>query len=155
MTNTKSGQIISLLKQAKRIARKYYELTGRPLGITGEVAEYEAARILGLNLAEVRQPGYDALEDTPNGVRKVQIKGRRLPVNPKAGQRIGSIRLDKEWDTVILVLMGLDYEVYEIWEADRPAVEKALKAPGSKARNERGALAVSKFKSIGNLRWKQ
>ena len=122
----KSSQIISLFKQVKRIAQQYYKLTGRPLGITGEVAEYEAARILGLNLAEVRQPGYDALEDTPNGVRKVQIKGRRLPVNPKAGQRIGSIRLDKEWDTVILVLMGLDYEVYEIWEAERPAVDKAL-----------------------------
>ena len=29
----------------------------------------------------------------------------------------------------------------------------ALTAPGSKARNERGALAVSKFKQIGRQIW--
>jgi hypothetical protein len=151
----RTNKIIKLIQRIKQLAQQYYELTGRPLGITGEVAEYEAARLLGLKLAEVRQAGYDALEETTHGVRKVQIKGRRLPINPKAGQRIGSIRLDKEWDTVILVLMGLDYEVIEIWEADRQSVETAIKAPGSKARNERGALAVSKFKSIGRLRWQR
>jgi hypothetical protein len=32
-------------------------------------------------------------------------------------------------------------------------IEKALLAPGSKARNERGALAVSKFKAVGHEVW--
>jgi len=40
-----------------------------------------------------------------------------------------------------------------IWEADRIAVETALLAPGSKARNQRGALAVSKLKTIGQRVW--
>ena len=40
-----------------------------------------------------------------------------------------------------------------IYEADRESVLVALAAPGSKARNERGALGVSKFKSIGKLVW--
>jgi hypothetical protein len=38
-------------------------------------------------------------------------------------------------------------------EATRAAVEDALMEPGSKARNERGALSVSKFKSIGIEVW--
>ena len=39
------------------------------------------------------------------------------------------------------------------YEADRLVLKQALKKPGSKARNDRGALAVSKFKSISKLVW--
>ncbi len=49
-----------LITQVKAIAKEYRELTGRPLGITGEVAEYEAARLLNLELSKVRNAGYDA-----------------------------------------------------------------------------------------------
>jgi hypothetical protein len=52
-----------------------------------------------------------------------------------------------------MVLLDSTFSATEIWEADRVAVISALTAPGSKARNERGALAVAKFKSIGRLRW--
>ena len=43
------------------LAREYYRLTGKPLGITGEVDEYEAARILSVELTPARQAGYDAI----------------------------------------------------------------------------------------------
>jgi len=55
-----SEALTSLLIDIKRIARRYYQLTGRPLGVTGAVAELEAVRLLGLRAATVRQPGYDA-----------------------------------------------------------------------------------------------
>ncbi|TNC93512.1 MAG: hypothetical protein FD119_3941, partial [Stygiobacter sp.] len=49
MTNEiPTGRIADLLRQARRIAIEYYQLTGKPLGITGEVGEYEAAHLLGL-----------------------------------------------------------------------------------------------------------
>jgi len=54
-------RIIELLKEAKSIAREYYGLTGKPLGITGEVPEYEAARILRVKLTPPRQAGHDAI----------------------------------------------------------------------------------------------
>jgi hypothetical protein len=41
----------------------------------------------------------------------------------------------------------------EIYEAERGAVLAALGAPGSNARNQRGALPITKFKAIGHLRW--
>jgi hypothetical protein len=53
-------RVMKLLKEAKELAREYYGLTGKPLGVTGEVAEYEAARLLGLELTPARQAGYDA-----------------------------------------------------------------------------------------------
>jgi hypothetical protein len=54
-----------------------------------------------------------------------------------------------------MVLLDINFDAIAIYEAERQAVLDALAAPGSKARNERGALAVSKFKSIGRLRWRK
>ena len=144
--------VLDLLAKAKLLARQYYELTGKPLGVTGEVAEYEAARLLGVTLASARQAGYDATETVAGKTRTLQIKGRCLPKGRTAG-RLGSIQPQKEWDAVLMVLLDSTFSAMEIWEADRAPVLAALAAPGSKARNERGALAVTKFKSIGRLRW--
>ena len=132
-----------LIDQIKPIAKEYRELTGRPLGITGEVAEYEAARLLNLKLSTVRQAGYDATRE--DGTR-IQIKGRVLFELSKPGQRIGSIRLNHEWDSVVLVLLDSEFSPLEIYEAPRSKVEEALTTPGSIARNVRGALSVNKFK---------
>lgn len=143
-------EIQEILEQAKQLAARYKRLTGKPLGITGEIAEFNAASLLNLELAEARTAGYDAYDKDG---KKVQIKGRCLPDNAKPGQRVGSIRLDHEWDTVLLVLMNETFNVQEMWEAQRPAIEEALLAPGSKARNERGSLGVSKFKQIGLKVW--
>jgi len=84
--------ILALLGEAKRLAQEYRKLTGKPLGITGEVAEYEAARILGIELTPARQAGYDAVERSNRTTRLLQIKGRCLLDNCKPGQRLGSIR---------------------------------------------------------------
>jgi hypothetical protein len=139
-----------LVDQARSVALAYRRLTGRPLGVTGEVGEYEAIRHLGLQLAPVRAAGFDAVDAEG---RRYQVKARCLPMGASKAQRLGSIKIESPWDAVLLVLMGEDLLATEIWEADRMDVVAALKAPGSKARNERGALAVSKFKSIGRLVW--
>ena len=140
-----------VLDRAKRSAIDYYQLTGKPLGITGEYGEYVAAATLGLELAEARTAGYDAVDSTG---RRIQIKARSIPRDKKlVGQRLGSIRLDHEWDVVLLVVMDELFGLRWIFEAERPAIEEALKAPGSKARNERGALSLAKFKSIGRQVW--
>lgn len=145
-------EMAALIASAKQLAKRYWALTGRPLGITGEVAEYEAARILGLELAPVRQVGFDALRRVGNAVDRLQIKGRCL-LSPKPGQRVGKIDLNKEWDGVLLVLLDSDFEPIAIHEARRAAIEEALTLAGSKARNERGALSVSKFRAIGRMIW--
>lgn len=149
-------RLFDLLGAAKAIAKEYYVLTGRPLGITGEIAEYEAARILGIRLADVRQVGYDATRTRADGgIERLQIKGRCFARGFESGQRLGSIQLDREWDAVIMVVLDPDFEAREICEAPRSAIETALSAPGSVARNERGALPVAKFRSIGKLIWRR
>ena len=148
-----SQRIMELLRQAKKLAQEYRALTGRPLGITGEVAEYEAARLLGLELTPARNEGYDAVERANGVVRRLQVKGRCLQAHSKPGQRLGRIDVRKDWDAVVMVLLDANLETVAIYEADRSAVLGALSAPGSKARNERGALGINKLKAIGRLRW--
>jgi hypothetical protein len=146
-------RLLALLRDVKLLAREYYELTGRPLGVTAEVAEYEAARLLGVQLSPVRQSGYDATRDTRDGEQRLQVKGRCILPGSKPGQRMGAIDVNKEWDAVLLVLLDQDYEPIEIYEADRASVSEALISPGSRARNERGQLGISKFKAIGHRIW--
>jgi hypothetical protein len=144
------GVLERVIRAATKLAIEYREITGKPLGITREVGEFHAAKLLGLKLAEARQPGYDAV--APDG-RRVQIKARCLLPGSRSGQRLSSIRLDHPWDTVMLVLMDGAFAPQAIYEANRADIERELKNPGSKARNVRGALAVSKFKAIASLVW--
>lgn len=147
------SRLSTLLADVKRLAKEYYHLTGRPLGVTGEIGEYEAARFLNLELAEVRQAGYDAIHHSAAGEKRLEIKTRVVHPSSKNGQRIGSIDMEKPWDAVLLVLLDNNFEAREIIRADREAIEAALLEPGSRARNERRQLSVSKFRQIGARIW--
>lgn len=142
---------MTILSQAKVLAQRYRAVTGKPLGITGEVAEFEAARLLNLELTPARNAGYDAVDPTTH--ERLSIKGRCVLADSAKSQRMGKIDITKNFDAVLLVLMNDSFDATSIWKADRSSVIDAITAPGSKARNERGALGVPKFKSIGQRIW--
>lgn len=148
-------EVFEILGAAKRLAKRYRTLTGKPLGIAGEVAEFEAARLLGVELVEARQAGYDATRLENGALHRLQIKGRCVPSGASKSQRLGGIDIRKEFDGVLVVLMDEHLNATAIYEADRAPVIAAITKPGSKARNERGALPVSKFISIGRKVWPQ
>jgi hypothetical protein len=54
------SRVMKVLRNAKKLAKEYRTLTGNPLGITGEVAEYEAARLLHV----------ESHTSTPDGIRR-------------------------------------------------------------------------------------
>lgn len=143
-------KISGIIEVSKMLANKYREYTGKPLGITGEVGEYEAAAILGLRLATARTPGHDAKDSRGN---RYQIKTRVILPGSNPGQRLGSIKLQEKWEYVLLVLLDENLDPTEIHQATRAAVKKALEHPGSTARNVRGQLGVGKFKNIGKRVW--
>jgi hypothetical protein len=49
-----SRRVKEILAAVKPLAAEYYRLTGKPLGVTGEIAEYVAAELLGLVLTPAR-----------------------------------------------------------------------------------------------------
>lgn len=142
-----------LIAQARKLAADYRRAMGKPLpGISNEIAEHDAIRLLGLEpVADEGQSGYQAT-DPGRGDKRVQIKSRVIFDEAKGGQRIGQLNPDGQWDSVLLVLMDADYEPYEIYEAERDElIEYAAQA--SKGRAKRGALSVARFKIIGRLAW--
>lgn len=66
----------SILGDVRRLAQKYYASTGTPLGVTGELAEYEAAEKLDLELADARTAGYDAIRRKGSDQRATDRTGQ-------------------------------------------------------------------------------
>jgi hypothetical protein len=155
MSGAAIERVREILATVKPLAAEYYRLTGKPLGVTGEVAEYVAAETLGLVLVNARTPGYDATRQTPDGQQRIQIKGRAYGDDAKPGQRISRIKTDAACDAVLLVLLdNKTLDAREMWEAPFTAVAARLAVPGSKSR-DRGALGVSEFKRMARRVWSQ
>lgn len=140
-------EISEILEQAKSLAIRYKKLTGKPLGITGEIAEFTAAKELNLKLAKARKKGYDATKIIKGKEKNIQIKGRCI-ANKSFKGRLGPISLKSKWDSVVFVLFDSEYEIIGIYEAGRNKIEKALNKAGSKARNVRGQLNIIDFINI-------
>jgi hypothetical protein len=152
---TLDNELKSILADAKNVAIRYKNKTKKPLGITGEIAELEAAYLLQLDLMPPRHPGYDATEIVNGATRRLQIKGRCLPKDHKPGHRIGSINTKKEFDAVLLVLLDEDFNAKIIYEATHDAVVKELQTIRPKAKRVRNDMSIEKFISIskGTVRW--
>jgi hypothetical protein len=71
---TDEERILDILREAKRLAQEYSDLTCKPLGITGEVAEYESAQHLRVKLAPARHAGYDATDESTKHTALIGLK---------------------------------------------------------------------------------
>lgn len=143
-----------LISEARRLAADYRRATGKPIpGVSMEIARNDAARLLDLELVGDSGSGHDAIGRGKRGGKKVQIKGRVIFDERKSGHRIGELRVDRDWDSVLLVLMDEEYEPFEIYEAEHQDILDALSDGDDSRRNRRGALSVAKFKVISELVW--
>jgi len=143
-----------LISEARRIAADYRKLTGKTLGgVSGEIAENDAARLLELELITDHSAGYNAIGKGNRDGKKIQIKGRAIFEESKSGQRIGQLKLTQEWDSVVLVLMDESFEPVEIYEAEREDIMESMDETSESKRNKRGAMSVARFKHLSKLVW--
>jgi len=143
--------IDKLIAETRRLAAEFRRSTGQTLPVSGEIARYDAARLLGLTLCDQRTGGVDAIGTGQREGQRIQIKSRIITNEKKSGARIGQLNTNGEWDTVMLVIMDSNYEPCEIYEAEREELLEALSEHS--ARSSRGALSVTKFKIISWLAW--
>ncbi len=146
-------QVDKLMGEARRLAREYRLAMGKPLaGISAELAVHDAMRLLDLEAAPKGASGYDAVGRGPRAGKRIQVKGRAIFDESKGGQRIGQLKTEQEWDSVMLVLLDENYDPVEIYEAEREDILEAADKTSSN-RSKRGAVSVAKFKIIGHLVW--
>lgn len=143
-----------LISEARRLAAEFRRTTGKALpGVSGEIAEHDAVRLMDLELCKDKRGGYDAIGRGSRDGKRIQIKARVIFDEDKAGQRVGQLKLDQEWDSVLLVIMDENYDPCEIYQAERDDILDAMEESAGSARKKRGAMTVARFKIISRLVW--
>lgn len=127
-----------LIEHIIPLATEYRRRFGKSLGITGEVGEYKASRLLKLERASGNiNEGFDAI-DPKN--KKVQIKSR---ICQRSRGRT-SVFKNYGFDYALLVLLDDDYEVIEMYQAECKKIRHSINTQSYK----RPALSISTFKKI-------
>ncbi len=140
-----------LITETRRIAKEYRMATGKTLPVTPEIAINDAISILELEPNNDQTRAYDAYFDYDGERLKVQIKGRAIFDEKKSGHRIGQLKLEQEWDAIMLVILDSEFMPQEIYMARREEILDELEK--KKAMNKKGAMTVNKFKIISELLW--
>ena len=138
-----------LIAETRRIAKEYRLATGKTLPITPEIAINDAISILDLLPNNENIPGYDAIYARGEERLKIQIKGRTIFNEKKQGHRIGQLKIEQQWDAIILVIMNADFMPEEIYMAKRDVILHELEEKS----NKKGAMTLAKFKIISELLW--
>src|SRR3989338_4019838 len=117
-----TDKIYTITLEAARVAVKYEKLTGRKLGITGEIGEILTCKNQELKLSlNPLTAGYDAID---SGGNRYQIKSRRT--NHRRGS-IGSFS-QHSFDYAILAILDPNYKISELrktsYEKLKPFLDK-------------------------------
>ncbi len=145
--------IDKLMAETRRVAADYRRATGKALPVSGEIAIFDTVRLLGLEAAETPGGGFDAVRRQGESFQRIQIKARVIFDDHRSDHRIGQLRIEQNWDSVILVVMNENYEAEEIYEATRVQIESVLNEGKESSRAKRGAMSVARFKHIGQRVW--
>jgi len=145
-----------LISETRRLAADYRRATGKSLAVSSEIAKHDACVLLDLEpVKDDSTGGYDAI-GTQHAWKdkKIQIKGRAIFDESKSGQRVGQLKLDKDWDAVALVLMDEEFRPMEILLTGREEIALELNDESGK-RKTRGAISVAKFKHLARIVWSE
>ena len=144
-----------LMHETRLLAAKYRSTTGTTLPVTGEIARFDVAKALNLQLIDDLTLGYDAIgQDERDGLR-ILIKGRVIFEDSRSSPRIGQINPDGRWDNVVMVLFDDNYMPVEMYEATNDDIATAIKTKKDSQNKKRGAMSVAQFKIIGQRVWTQ
>ncbi|MGE3320050.1 MAG: hypothetical protein AB7I18_12220 [Candidatus Berkiella sp.] len=137
--------IDKLMQETRRLATQYRQSTGQTLPVSGELARYDATRLLHLTSEFKGTQG-------PLAHKVVQIKSRVIFDDQKSGYRIGQLDLDGGWQMCALVLYESNYEPFVIYIASREIIVESLNKSNLKTK-ARGAMSLAQFKRIAQCVW--
>ena len=123
------------------LSLEYKKRFGKSLGVTGEVGEYKASRLLKLKRAPGNiNKGFDAIDPKGN---KVQIKTRIFSRNSERTSAFTNFG----FDYALLVLLSDKYEITEIRKARCRDIQEKIDSQSYK----RPALTIGDFKKLSKL----
>lgn len=145
--------IDKLMQETRRLAADYRHNTGQTLPISGELARYDAARLLKLTPLQTPRKSVDFVgNEGPLANQLIQIKSRVIFDEHKSGYRIGQLDLGASWQICALVLYQANYEPFAIYVATQNTINETL-AKRPEAARHRGLMSLAQFKRLSNLVW--
>lgn len=127
-----------LIEHIIPLAVEYRQRFGKSLGITSEVGEYRASKLLKLKRVPGNiNEGFDAVDQKG---KRVQIKSR---ICHRSQERTGLFN-NFNFDYALLVLMSEDYEVTEIHRLQREKISEQIRTQ----KYRRPSLSVGKFRKL-------
>ena len=111
--------------ELRKVASRHRRLTGNTIsGLTGELGEYFASKLLKLRIARKNNnPGYDAIR----GKTKVQIK-TGIPVYSASNKpywQFSHVSTSHNWNIIVFVFLTIRYEVKYMYCMSKTALRKA------------------------------
>ena len=143
-------RVDKLMAEARKLAAAYRRETGKALAVSGEIAVSDAVNLLQLEPAADDAVGYDAWRERDGNRENILIKARVIFSEQPRTHRLGQLKLDSDWQILMLVVLNEEYETDEIWEVGRDVVDAQL---AEQAANRRGTLTVARIRHIGELAW--
>ena len=139
-----------LMEQTRNLAAEYRRSTGQTLAVSGEIAKYDAVRILHLEQPHDLQAGVDAMMERGGEKLEVQIKARVIFDEQRNTYKLGKINLDGHWQMLLLVLLNKEYITTEIIALSRAELLKLIEADSKIAEQ---VISVPKFRVLGKTIW--
>jgi hypothetical protein len=117
--------IDEVFKNIYQLAKKYYKVTGKPLGVVGEVGEFVACKFYGGKLNDPRNAGSDFTKDG----NMYEVKTRMI--YPATASNFwngatGNINISDEWNFLIVLILNDDFSIHSMYELSRKIVLKEL-----------------------------
>jgi hypothetical protein len=145
--------IDKLMQETRQLAAKYRQTTGMTLPVTGEISRFDVSKALNLRLTDDPTLGFDGIGTGVREGKRVLIKGRVLFEDSRSTPRIGQIKPDGRWDTVVLVLYNDQYQPLDMYEATEEDIINAINVKPDSQSKKRGMMSIAQFKIISRLVW--
>lgn len=142
--------IEELLKEIRKLSLEYYNATGRRLGTTGEVCEYEAASKLSYTLQTHGHAGYDALDSAG---KKIQIKGW-WNLRGRPPSKVNYVDPASDFDYFVYVLLGKSMTAEGIWMISKQDLI-ALYPNKNPNRTMKKRVTLKRFQNAAEKVWPQ
>ena len=134
------------MEKTRQIALEFRETTGQSLPITSELARYDIARLLELQLPDETSQQTDIL----TGDKQFLVKGRVIFDPTKSGYKVGSVNMNIDWASMLLILYNNLYQPESIYDISRIALIEHFE---SQTKKQKPSLSIAKCKAIGQQVW--
>ena len=133
-----TNEMEKLVKSIVKVALQYEKITGRKMGITGEVGEIRTCKELSLKLAPPFTKGYDAIGTDDS---RYQIKTRRKSEEKKRRGKVPAFK-NEDFDIAVLTILDENYEIGSICKLEKRELQPFF------PKNKKKRISIRKFQRI-------